>query len=690
MPHPGFRRPASRQQPDIGSGYVLEASGRLSDLSCLLTAEFDRVLQSLEVLVVENAALKVQLLASGDGVNSQEADVFGTIATTTPTTATSSFELEVGIDNKSAPSGESSNLVSLAGCLEARAVHQRSPSLDLGLKVEDHGSPSSDGKGAGGKSMERLVKTVSFESVSKAVSTSLSRSNTHSHRSMVPVVCSDWLDDPEEEQVFPTEVRTDRTGSVPRLQTSNLLTGQALKAEGCVAETLVMRPSCLQRLSWDLLSVMILTYDVLLIPFEAFEPEETTFLAVMDWITVIFWTVDIPVQFLTGFHSEGVLEMRPSKIARKYVKSWFIMDASVVLLDWILITISPSMKSVVRLGKTNRAVRLTRFLRTMRLLRTVKIGALFAQIFDWIKSELVRTLAYLVFMVVMLVIICHYLACVWWAIGIVEWDQSHDSHVKIWRLEDRSLEYRYLTSLHWALTQFTPASMEVFPQNTIERLYALVVALFGVCTFGCFISQVTSGMMNIQKLKTEPLKQEAILRRYFKENSISAELGQRIWRFLKDNYFSSKNGVHRKDIAVLRLLPESLRSAMSEELFLPGLRQIPFFEKYNFEDDTTVCAIVHRAMIEVSLLTGDELFSSGQPAHKLYLLTSGVMDYWHCRDKTLHRSLHSDQWACEPALWLEWIHCGDMRAHTCCEVVGLDARTFRDLVFSTSRCRSFL
>mmetsp|Transcript_55527 Transcript_55527/g.89788 ORF Transcript_55527/g.89788 Transcript_55527/m.89788 type:complete len:225 (-) Transcript_55527:37-711(-) len=129
---------------------------------------------------------------------------------------------------------------------------------------------------------------------------------------------------------------------------------------------------------------------------------------------------------------------------------------------------------------------------------------------------------------------------------------------------------------------------------------------------------------------------------------------------------------------------------MSEELFLPGLRQIPFFEKYNFEDDTTVCAIVHRAMIEVSLLTGDELFSSGQPAHKLYLLTSGVMDYWHCRDKTLHRSLHSDQWACEPALWLEWIHCGDMRAHTCCEVVGLDARTFRDLVFSTSRCRSFL
>ena len=32
---------------------------------------------------------------------------------------------------------------------------------------------------------------------------------------------------------------------------------------------------------------------------------------------------------------------------------------------------------------------------------------------------------------------------------------------------------RYTTAMHWSLTQFTPASMGVQPQNTIERSFAI-------------------------------------------------------------------------------------------------------------------------------------------------------------------------------------------------------------------------
>lgn len=43
-------------------------------------------------------------------------------------------------------------------------------------------------------------------------------------------------------------------------------------------------------------------------------------------------------------------------------------------------------------------------------------------------------------------------------------------------------EARYSTALHWSLTQFTPAAMEVTATNFIERLFSVFVVLAGaVC-----------------------------------------------------------------------------------------------------------------------------------------------------------------------------------------------------------------
>ena len=36
------------------------------------------------------------------------------------------------------------------------------------------------------------------------------------------------------------------------------------------------------------------------------------------------------------------------------------------------------------------------------------------------------------------------------------------------------LSWRYLTSLHWSLTQFTPASMDVSARNEYERIMSIL------------------------------------------------------------------------------------------------------------------------------------------------------------------------------------------------------------------------
>merc|ERR1719517_170672 len=117
----------------------------------------------------------------------------------------------------------------------------------------------------------------------------------------------------------------------------------------------------------------------------------------------------------------------------------------------------------------------------------------------------------------------HFLACGWYAVGNFGLDPSW---VQV--LEGKDLQFRYITSLHWSLTQFTPASMEVFPRNSTERSFAVIVILAAMLTFSSFVSSITSGMTRLRMLKSEKAKQQYLLRSFLKENKIPPDLSMRI------------------------------------------------------------------------------------------------------------------------------------------------------------------
>eukprot|EP00450_Noctiluca_scintillans_P025477 CAMPEP_0194522972 /NCGR_PEP_ID=MMETSP0253-20130528/57739_1 /TAXON_ID=2966 /ORGANISM="Noctiluca scintillans" /LENGTH=260 /DNA_ID=CAMNT_0039367463 /DNA_START=150 /DNA_END=929 /DNA_ORIENTATION=+ len=84
----------------------------------------------------------------------------------------------------------------------------------------------------------------------------------------------------------------------------------------------ILRPDSMRRLLWDFLSLLMVTHDVVSLPLEVFDLPSSfvEFMIIMDWVVTFFWTVDIPVSLTTGFHAEGCVEIRPRKIAARYVK----------------------------------------------------------------------------------------------------------------------------------------------------------------------------------------------------------------------------------------------------------------------------------------------------------------------------------------------------------------------------------
>jgi len=97
----------------------------------------------------------------------------------------------------------------------------------------------------------------------------------------------------------------------------------------------VMPPSAATRMLWDMLGILCVCYDVFMIPFlGAFDVTLNTGMIAVSIAVAIFWSIDLMAMFLTGFHTSGLIEMRPSRIAKNYLQTWLMLDLVIVATDW--------------------------------------------------------------------------------------------------------------------------------------------------------------------------------------------------------------------------------------------------------------------------------------------------------------------------------------------------------------------
>ena len=102
------------------------------------------------------------------------------------------------------------------------------------------------------------------------------------------------------------------------------------------------------------------------------------------------------------------------------------------------------------------------------------------------------SISWKIFQSVTLSLVNHVVACIWVALGTTDsaggtwWGEKYGT------ADADDVPYQYLTSLHWSLTQFTPASIDVRPVNSVERAVVVVVIVLGMVIFSSFVSLITS------------------------------------------------------------------------------------------------------------------------------------------------------------------------------------------------------
>eukprot|EP00434_Breviolum_minutum_P033294 symbB.v1.2.029458.t1/scaffold3225.1/size60752/1 len=421
----------------------------------------------------------------------------------------------------------------------------------------------------------------------------------------------------------------------------------------------VATPMSKKRLVWDSFALIILSMEVVLLPLSVFEQIESLmtsseFFILMDWISAVYWLVDMPLQLFVGFNThEGKVEKRFSRTAMRYFKSWFLLDIVIVGLDWVSLVgfYDGEFLEALRVGKTLRGVRI---IRGVRILRLAKLGPFIQHIFDSIHSDLALLCLKLVCIVLIAFSVNHFIGCTWFLIGNATAQDGMESWTIISGVAERNPGYQYVTALHWSLSNFAVATTRIHAVNELEHWFGVFVLLVGFVCFATGLSAIARIVSRYYSQESDMIQEEKTLRLFLGDRSISPKMSQRVWAFLRGRK-RNRQRLCEQDVALLRDLPKILRVELRKDMYVPLLLHHPLFAGLELADPHVMAKICDRGLDFRSVPPLEDVFARAEKASYMYYVISGSLLYHivrpHRRANTGVVEVVKGEWVGEGALW---------------------------------------
>ncbi|KAM4624483.1 voltage-gated inwardly rectifying potassium channel KCNH6, partial [Polymixia lowei] len=277
-------------------------------------------------------------------------------------------------------------------------------------------------------------------------------------------------------------------------------------------------------------------------------------LNVVDLMVDVLFIVDIVINFRTTYvnHNDEVVT-RPSGIAKHYMKGWFPIDLFAAIPFDLLVFRSGSdeMATLIGLLKTARLLRLVRVAR--KLDRYSEYGA-----------------AVLFLLMCTFVLIAHWLACIWYAIGFVErpytetgWlDNLAEQLGKAYNDSDSSsgpsIKDKYVTALYFTFSSLTSVGFgNVSPNTNSEKLFSICVMVIGSLMYASIFGNVSAIIQRLYSGTTRYHTQMLRVKEFIRFHQIPGGLRQRLEEYFQ-HAWSYTNGIDMN--AVLKGFPECLQA----------------------------------------------------------------------------------------------------------------------------------
>ncbi|KAF5399958.1 Ion transport and Cyclic nucleotide-binding domain containing protein [Paragonimus heterotremus] len=335
---------------------------------------------------------------------------------------------------------------------------------------------------------------------------------------------------------------------------------------------------------WDWLILVLVIYTAIFTPYAATfllqEPNkrkrhEDSFLPLqrIDLFVDVMFIIDIVINFRTTYvNKSDELVSHPGRIAIHYFKGWLLIDV-VAAIPFDLLQFG---------AQTDEMVTLIGLLKTARLLRLVRVVRKLDRYSEYGAAVLLLLMA-------TFVLIAHWLACIWYAVGHIERQQysvrigwlDHlatqiQQPYRNFSLTGPTTQSKYITALYFTFSSLTSVGFgNVSPNTNPEKIFSICVMLIGSLMYAGIFGHVSAIIQRLYSGTARYHTQMLRVKEFIRFHQIPNPLKRRLEEFFQ-HAWSYTNGIDMN--LVLRSFPECLQADICLHLNRNLLETCPPFK----------------------------------------------------------------------------------------------------------------
>ncbi|XP_030387007.1 potassium voltage-gated channel subfamily H member 6 [Scaptodrosophila lebanonensis] len=326
---------------------------------------------------------------------------------------------------------------------------------------------------------------------------------------------------------------------------------------------------------WDWIILILVMYTAIFTPYVAafllgeqdYQRRNNKYInsdpiVIIDLIVDVTFVVDIIINFRTTFvNAQDEVVSHPGRIAVHYLSGWFLIDlVAAVPFDLLLVG-----SDTDELGLDNdETTTLIGLLKTARLLRLVRVARKIDRYSEYGAAVLILLMA-------TFVLIAHWLACIWYAIGNAErgmvsknigWLHSLAYDIQEPYFENKtggpSIKSRYITALYFTFTSLTSVGFgNVAPNTDAEKIFTICVMLVGSLMYASIFGNVSAIIQRLYSGTARYHTQMLRVREFIRFHQIPNPLRQKLEDYFQ-HAWTYTNGIDMNSL--LKGFPEGLQA----------------------------------------------------------------------------------------------------------------------------------